>query len=82
MTELFLIRCPDITACWFFQCSCVRCLDPSELGTNLSAALCQDCEGPVLPPQWTCTKCGLARQSEALSLVQINPDTLLSLVDT
>ena len=58
-------------ACWFFQCSCVRCLDPSELGTNLSAALCQDCGGTVLPadssldcPQWSCRQCGLARDRQ------------------
>ena len=57
-------RCPDIKACWFFQCSCRRCSDPTELGTFLSAALCQHCHGPVLPPDssldclsWTCHHC-------------------------
>ena len=44
---------------WYFDCSCARCEDPSELGTNVSGAVCQDCEsqGVLLPSQdgYTCT---------------------------
>ena len=66
-------RCPDIKACWFFQCSCRRCSDTSELGTFLSAALCQQCGGPVLPQDssldcqsWSCTLCGNTINREAV----------------
>ena len=67
-------RCPDIKACWFFQCSCRRCEDPTELGTFLSAVLCQQCDGPVLPADssltclsWTCLHCGLTVDREQVS---------------
>ena len=33
-----------------FTCECPRCLDPSELGTNLAAMRCSKCKtGDVLP---------------------------------
>lgn len=55
----------------FFWCSCARCSDPTEFGTNFSALKCQnsDCSGYLLPqsfldkPQngksanWICSKC-------------------------
>merc|ERR1719336_418385 len=52
----------------YFSCSCPRCLDPSECGTNISALKCptSDCKGAVLPSvsvttttdgDWSCTKC-------------------------
>lgn len=61
-------RREDIKSCWFFECGCPRCSSISELGTNLSAGLCQKpgCQGPVLPldpglscDQWRCGECGL-----------------------
>merc|ERR1719251_59745 len=61
-------RREEIKSCWFFDCGCPRCSSISELGTNLSAGLCQkpDCHGPVLPvdpglkcEQWRCGECGL-----------------------
>jgi len=54
----------DIKACWMFECGCSRCEDTSELGSNLSALLCQDCQGTVLPKSsdlnestWSCESC-------------------------
>ena len=41
------------------------------MGTNLSAGLCEECAGPVLPvdssldcQQWSCSQCGLARDRQ------------------
>jgi len=49
-----------------FICKCKRCLDPTELGTYLSALKCQQCpEGYLLSENptdsfsdWRCTSCG------------------------
>ena len=51
---------------WFFDCSCVRCADPTELGTFLSGVLCKKCSGGVLLPKdsldyesdWACGRDG------------------------
>ena len=43
---------------WYFDCSCVRCSDSSELGTNLSGVVCQVCRGVLLPAtgeEYRCT---------------------------
>ena len=42
---------------WYFDCDCPRCQDPSELGTNVSGAVCQVCGGTLLPTgeHYTCT---------------------------
>ncbi|XP_061401481.1 SET domain-containing protein SmydA-8-like isoform X2 [Musca vetustissima] len=49
-----------------FECSCARCLDPTENGTYLSALFCreQGCKGIVIPvqtktlqPDWRCLTC-------------------------
>ncbi|TRY75019.1 hypothetical protein TCAL_07034 [Tigriopus californicus] len=58
---------------WFFECSCSRCQDPSENGTNLSSLKCkasvlnedQPCQGILTSNlaskgsecAWTCSKC-------------------------
>ena len=39
---------------WFFDCTCSRCRDPTELGTFASGVVCRDCvkegrEGVLLP---------------------------------
>lgn len=43
-------RC-DIRDCWFFECQCRRCRDPTEMGSRMSAHRCdvKDCDGDVLP---------------------------------
>jgi len=57
-------RRKDIRSNWFFRCLCTRCEDTTELGTFLSATLCLECSGPVLPQtndidveNWTCGDC-------------------------
>jgi len=57
----------DIEAFWFFKCKCRRCLDPTELGSELSAMKCSECgneEAVVLPveagdveSEWQCNRC-------------------------
>ena len=50
---------------WYFDCHCERCTDPTELGTMVSAVLCEACEeGYLLPKdpldaysEWPCSKC-------------------------
>jgi len=63
-----LRRKSDIRDCWLFDCSCERCVDPTELGSKMSAHRCSldDCNGDVLPvhgsdfviDDWICYKCG------------------------
>ncbi len=72
-----LRRRSDIRDCWFFQCACARCTDPTEMGSNLSAHRCgakEGCGGSVLPREgsrdldadWACTQCGAARSVASL----------------
>lgn len=50
---------------WYFQCTCTRCRDPTELGTFISALICEVCEeGSMLPvepldpfSEWVCSDC-------------------------
>jgi len=52
---------------WFFNCTCERCLDCSELGSHVSTLLCQVCKQfdavllskdiTSLSAMWSCTKC-------------------------
>lgn len=51
---------------WFFNCTCKRCLDPTEFGSHVSTLKCPSCtsDGLVIPKSGecedqTCTKCGL-----------------------
>ena len=49
---------------WYFDCSCRRCGDPSECGTNISGVMCLHCHGGCLLPvrpldynsPWMCNK--------------------------
>eukprot|EP00090_Calanus_glacialis_P007363 TRINITY_DN15811_c0_g1_i1.p1 TRINITY_DN15811_c0_g1~~TRINITY_DN15811_c0_g1_i1.p1 ORF type:complete len:518 (+),score=133.58 TRINITY_DN15811_c0_g1_i1:73-1626(+) len=50
----------------YFTCQCERCLDPTELGSNLSSLKCREdkCEGSTIPKDpmsmkgdWICVKC-------------------------
>lgn len=48
----------------FFECDCLRCSDPTELGSNLSTLLCSQCGGHVsttaaldLDANWCCRDC-------------------------
>ena len=57
----------------YFDCSCPRCSDPTELGSHFSTLLCRapDCGGFVLcrdpldtSSSWACLKCGKERAGE------------------
>uniref|UniRef100_A0A240PLK3 SET domain-containing protein n=1 Tax=Anopheles atroparvus TaxID=41427 RepID=A0A240PLK3_ANOAO len=58
----------------FFWCSCARCADPTELGTNCSALRCAKCQrGHVLPANpldqqadWRCQLCSHTLPCEAV----------------
>jgi len=52
---------------WFFDCSCPRCMDPTELGSHYSSLLCPKvrCGGVVVSLEpacntadWACQQCG------------------------
>lgn len=55
---------------WNFFCSCPRCKDPSDLGSNFDTLHCSKCKGAMLPEgssassPWRCGSCGhsLARE--------------------
>ena len=34
---------------WYFECTCVRCVDPRELGTCVSGVTCAGCGDTLLP---------------------------------
>ena len=57
----------------FFTCGCERCLDPAELGSNISSMRCLqgDCGGTVQPSNplsmkqhWTCSSCNSIVKAE------------------
>ena len=61
------IRRPVMKEKWFFDCSCPRCLDPTELGSYFGSILCDNrkCGGPVISSDpsnnlsdFHCQKCG------------------------
>ena len=59
-----IVRRPPFRQLWNFDCTCARCSDPTELGTNASAIKCQGCTGHYLPTnsldyaaEWRCDKC-------------------------
>lgn len=62
----------------FFECSCGRCCDPTELGTYASAFRCPKCGGRVLPrapldgaAPWGCAgpACGYSMPAAAVQLL-------------
>merc|ERR1719228_1385353 len=61
------LRRPIMKVKWFFDCSCPRCADPTELGSHFSSILCplERCHGPVVSDNpldnlsdWSCQVCG------------------------
>ncbi|XP_014239436.1 protein msta-like isoform X1 [Cimex lectularius] len=64
----------------YFSCSCQRCSDPSEFGTNFSGISCSapNCKGVVLPEtfleecdNWKCSSCLKPVPSSTVLSVQI-----------
>lgn len=45
----------------YFECSCKRCLDPTEFNTEMSSMKCRKCKGiirmNVRGKNWKCNKC-------------------------
>ena len=63
---------------WFFDCSCPRCLDPTELGSHFGSILCdiRKCGGPVISSDpsnnlsdFHCQKCGKTMSYETVMSV-------------
>ena len=56
-------RQETITNQWHFTCGCVRCRDPTEMGTFASCFRCNVCQDLVMPPHdnsssnWVCRGC-------------------------
>lgn len=72
------IRREHLLATKYFQCSCDRCADPSELGSHLGTLKCPCGEGLVLAKdpldeetEWSCTSCpGTLTSTEVTQLVE------------
>lgn len=49
----------------YFECTCSRCADPTELNTNISSLKCHNCKKGLIRPQtnsckninWACNYC-------------------------
>lgn len=60
---------------WFFTCTCSRCNDRTDLGTNFDTHLCRTCGGSVLPLElenncpWRCENC--SQITEASHILEI-----------
>ena len=76
----------------YFDCSCVRCADPSELGSHFSTLVCPStdcggymlCQDPLQSSHWECLKCQLqipaqqvaSQQEEWEERIENTPRTL------
>lgn len=68
----------------YFVCKCERCLDRTEMGTNISALKCigdigKDCGGTLLPKNptdiatdWFCERCNVCIANEQIEIVLTN----------
>jgi len=63
---------------WFFDCSCARCRDPTELGSHFSSLLCtlSKCGGAVVSldtssntSDWACQQCAGLVSYEAVKII-------------
>ncbi|XP_060804870.1 SET domain-containing protein SmydA-8 [Amyelois transitella] len=85
-----LVRRQYLLESKFFNCTCARCADPTELGTHLSTLKCTKCDNGVIlstdpldnEAQWKCTdkncefKTSGAAVSKILAVVQAEIDQL------
>lgn len=71
-----------------FYCSCIRCKDPTELGSYYSAINCTNCkDGYMLPKnpldsksEWICEKCGAKLVSEiVMSILKAIGEEIITL---
>ena len=57
---------------WFFTCTCARCQDRTDLGTNFDTHLCRTCGSSVLPldldnnSPWICENCSSLTNSSSI----------------
>ncbi|XP_046405953.1 SET domain-containing protein SmydA-8-like isoform X2 [Ischnura elegans] len=64
----------------YFECTCQRCADPTEMGTFIAGLRCLGCNGGVLLPkspllgihtEWECSDCTRSGQAAMLSGEQV-----------
>ena len=64
-------RQSDLSNLYYFQCSCKRCTDHTELGSYFSCPLCPNCSGGFLEPYegapWSCPECGEEQSEEVVA---------------
>lgn len=81
---------------WCFDCNCQRCLDPTELGTHFSSAICGSCSSVLVlhsdDQALTCQLCQTIKSVQELEIheeqlerrlseIQTNPDELNEVLD-
>ncbi|CAL1674293.1 unnamed protein product [Lasius platythorax] len=57
-----------------FACACLRCSDPTELGTHMSSLKCNKCDNGIILPldsldsesTWNCTHCNFSTNGQAV----------------
>ena len=82
-----ILRRPLLRQKWFFDCTCVRCSDPTECGSHLSSLICEKtkCGGPVVSSSpldnqsnWECQSCGAVTCLDRVQSVLKNAAQLLA----
>ena len=67
-----LERQEDFLRNWFFECTCPRCCDRTDLGSNFDTRLCGSCGSNVLPVDlsrracWQCGTCSEITEPETI----------------
>lgn len=69
-----LFRRMHLRECKYFDCTCPRCADPTELGTHLSTLKCSKCDNGVVistnslddSAEWKCTHCEFKTKGESV----------------
>nr|CAD7434803.1 unnamed protein product [Timema monikensis] len=86
--EPTLVRRENLSRGKYFDCSCTRCKDPTELGTHLGTLKCNKCDpglilstNPLDPEaQWKCSHCEFSTGGGAvrrvLSVIQAEMDAV------
>ncbi|XP_066992473.2 uncharacterized protein [Anabrus simplex] len=86
--EPTLVRRELLRKAKYFDCDCARCIDPTELGSNLSTLKCSKCDNGWImssnplqaDAQWRCTACEFVTRGDAVrrvfSVIQREIDTV------
>ncbi|XP_066259823.1 SET domain-containing protein SmydA-8-like [Euwallacea similis] len=72
-----LVRREFLRESKYFECTCQRCADPTELGTHMSSLKCQRCDNGVIVStnalddlcEWKCTHCDFKTHGRAVRKV-------------